>query len=139
MSKRGQNVAAPGGDGTAPAAATLAAGAASAGAAASAERPLRIVLFGLPQAGKTALLAALAQVQKEHPSLLSGELTDASGGLNRQRELYYEEIPRPTDDETLAYPVRFRPGGRKAPALEAVLVDSDGRAAEEMLEGGDPL
>src|SRR5262245_4164011 len=92
--------------------------------------PPRVVLFGLPQAGKTALLAALAQVQKEYPAAMGGELTDASGGLAQQRQLYYEEIPRPTDDETLPYLVHFKPPGRRARPVEAVLVDSDGRAAE---------
>src|ERR1051326_7787547 len=62
--------------------------------------PLRVVLFGLPRAGKTALLAALAQVQHEHPAQLNGDLADASGALNEQRRHFYEEIPRSTDAET---------------------------------------
>ncbi len=117
---------------------TAVAAPALAAAPAGLEGPPRVVLFGLPQAGKTALLAALAQVQKEYPAAMGGELTDASGGLAQQRQLYYEEIPRPTDDETLPYLVHFKPPGRRARPVEAVLVDSDGRAAEEMLAAAAP-
>ena len=107
-----------------------------AGATAGAAGPLRIVLFGLPGAGKSALLAALAQVQHAHPSLLSGQLTDDSGGLARQRQLFYDELSRPTEEETVDYPLRFRPAGRGTP-FQATLIDSDGRVVEEML--GQPL
>jgi hypothetical protein len=95
--------------------------------------PLRIVLFGLPDAGKSTLLAALAQVQHAQPSLLQGELSDDSGGLARQRQLFYDELPRPTEQETVGYPVHFRPPGRRATPYEALLVDSDGRVVEHML------
>src|SRR6266542_4067209 len=98
------------------------------------EGPLRIVLFGLPQAGKTALLAALGQVQKEHAAQLDGEVVDASGGLEEQRRLYYDEFPHATDEETSLYPVRFRPPGARKAVAEAWLVDSDGRVAQEMLQ-----
>lgn len=110
-------------------AATLAA---TAGAAAAAG-PLRIVLFGLPEAGKSTLLAALAQVQHSHPSLLQGELTDDSGGLARQRQLFYDERSQPTEDETVPHPIHFRPPGRRATPYAAVLFDSDGRVVEQML------
>src|SRR6266699_2006306 len=70
--------------------------------------PLRVGAFGPADAGKTSLLAALAQVQKEAPSLLGGELADASGLLDRQRHLVYDERAEPTDDPA-AYPVAYRP------------------------------
>jgi GTPase SAR1 family protein len=100
--------------------------------------PLRIVLFGLPGAGKTALVAALGQVQREFSSVLQGELTDESGGLALQRRLYYDEIPR-QNEETRTYPVRFTPHGQRARGVEAVLIDSDGRVAGEMLQTPLPL
>src|SRR5262249_22933897 len=100
---------------------------------------LRGVLFGLPRAGKSALLAALAQVQQEHAAQLNGELTDATGGLAEQRRLHYDEIPRPTDEEVLPYPVRFRPPGARRANVEAWLIDSGGRVAEQMLRQPIPL
>src|SRR5262249_40417606 len=118
----------------------LAAGAAAgaaAGLAGGAAGPLRIVLFGLPEAGKSALLAALGQVQQSHPSLLQGELSDESGGLARQRALFYDAQGRPADAETAAYHVRFRPAAARG-ASEAVLIDSDGRVVQEMLGAGPP-
>src|SRR4051794_38288462 len=89
----------------------------------STEGPLRIVLFGVPRAGKTSLLAALSQVQEG--------LEDPTGGLTRQRQLCYDELPRPTETETVSYPVRFpSPQG----PIDAVLIDCDGRNALEMLK-----
>src|SRR3954447_21883634 len=88
-------------------------------APASSEGPLRVVLFGLPQAGKTALLAALAQVQKEHAAQFDGEVIDGSGGLEEQPPLYYDEFPHATDEETTPYPVRFRPPGARKAVAEA--------------------
>src|SRR5262245_13731666 len=95
--------------------------------------PLRVVLFGLPRAGKSALLAALAQVQQEHAAQLNGELTDATGGLAEQRRLHYDEIPRPTDEEVLPYPVRFRPPGARRATVEAWLIESCGCVAVLLL------
>jgi hypothetical protein len=96
--------------------------------------PLRVVLFGLPQAGKSALLAALAQAQKEQAAPFDGEVADVSGGLEQQRRLYYDAIPQPTGGQTSPYPVRFRPPGAHKAVAEAWLVDSDGHIAQEMLQ-----
>ena len=100
--------------------------------------PLRIVLFGLPDAGKSTLLAALAQVQHAQPALLQGELSDDSGGLSRQRQLFYDQQARPTDGESAFYPVHFRPPDRRATPYEAVLVDADGQVVERMLDQEPP-
>jgi hypothetical protein len=128
MSTTGQNAAAP----TPPPATAPRASTGTHG-------PLRVVLFGLPRAGKSALLAALAQVQQEHAAQLNGELTDSTGGLAEQRRLHYDEIPRPTDEELLPYPVRFRPPGARRANVEAWLIDSGGRVAEQMLRQPLPL
>lgn len=93
--------------------------------------PLRIVLFGLPRAGKTGLLAALAQIQDAQSSLLPGPLQDATGNLARQRQLFYDELPRSTTEETVPYPVHF--AIPKQP-LDAEFIDCDGRVVLELLK-----
>src|SRR5579864_9200793 len=50
---------------------------------------VRIVLFGMPDAGKSSLLGALAQAAQTQEHLLNGHLTDLSQGLAElQRRLY---------------------------------------------------
>ena len=89
---------------------------------------LRLVLFGLAGSGKSALLAALGQVSKTQDALLGGKIEDrgnrlgsiAGGGGERSK------------DEITAYPIHFIPG-KGAGDVEAVLVDSDGLAASNLL------
>lgn len=96
---------------------------------------LRVVLFGIPDAGKSSLLGALAQSAQTQEHLLNGHLTDLSRGLEALQKRLYDGQPRETLDEVVPYAVVFQPftpptGGRR---LEAVLVDCDGRAANELL------
>ena len=111
----------------------------TAGAAAN-PAALRIVLFGMPDAGKSSLLGALAQAAQTQEHVLNGHLTDPSHGLAALQHRLYEEMPRETLEEVVPYPVAFDPF---APAgaghLEAVLVDCDGRVANELLARRRPL
>lgn len=105
------------------------------------QSPLRIVLFGVPKAGKTSLLAALGQIQKENPDLLQGELIDKQQGLERERELVYEQGAPRTEEEVLPVPIEFKPVAKKGQRrresypVEANLIDCDGHIAAEILVG----
>jgi hypothetical protein len=99
---------------------------------------LRIVLFGLPLAGKTSILAALAEASQTQEKLLEGRLTDSSRGLEALRHQLYEGQPGATSAELVPYPVTFEPLSAVGESLEknpisAVLFDSDGEAANELL------
>src|SRR5205807_2399967 len=99
---------------------------------------LRLVLFGMPHAGKSSLLGALAQTAQSHEPLLNGNLRDQSQGLTELQRRLYEDQPRETLEEIVAYPVTFEPlgpqgAGSKDKPLEAVLIDCDGRVANNLL------
>jgi hypothetical protein len=103
------------------------------------DEDLSIVLFGLPAAGKSSLLGALAQAAQAQEHLLNGRLTDVSHGLDELRRRVYEENSRRTADEVVPYPVDFEPfnqDGHKpdtARHVGAVLIDCDGRVANDLL------
>jgi hypothetical protein len=98
---------------------------------------LRVVLFGMPDAGKSSLLGALAQAAQTQERDLGGRLTDLSRGLGELQHRLYEERPRETLQEIVPYPVAFEPldGPKPDPSRreEAVLVDCDGRTANDIL------
>lgn len=97
---------------------------------------LRIVLFGMPAAGKSSLLGALAQSAQTQEHLLHGRLTDLSRGLAELQQRLYEEHGRPTSDEVVPYPTTFEPfaaEGQPAGKLEALVIDCDGRVANDLL------
>jgi hypothetical protein len=96
---------------------------------------LRIVLFGMPDAGKTSLLGALAQAAQTQEHVLNGRVIDPSQSLAELQQRLYEERPRETLEEVVPYPVTvetFAPGGARA-AREAILYDCDGRVANDLL------
>jgi hypothetical protein len=99
---------------------------------------LSIVLFGLPAAGKSSLLGALAQAAQAQEHLLNGRLTDVSHGLDELRQRVYDESPRRTAEEVVPYPIDFEPfvHDGKAGAGEhvgAIVIDCDGRVANDLL------
>jgi hypothetical protein len=99
---------------------------------------LRLVMFGLPAAGKSSLLGALAQAAQAQEHLLQGKVVDLQGGLEALRHRLYDETPRRTAEEIVPYPMRFEPHpapDQKAPPppLQAVVLDCDGRVANDLL------
>src|SRR6476661_2937572 len=92
---------------------------------------VRVVLFGMPDAGKSSLLGALAQAAHTQGRALHGHLTDLSHGLGELRNRLYDDRPRETQEEIVPYPVRFAPYGHAG--FPAVLYDCDGRTANEYL------
>jgi GTPase SAR1 family protein len=100
-------------------------------------KALRIVLFGMPDAGKSSLLGALAQAALTQERQLLGRLSDPTQGLRELQNRLYDEKPRETLEEIVPYPVVYDPlrGSKPDPdeRLDAVLFDCDGRAANEIL------
>jgi hypothetical protein len=99
---------------------------------------LSIVLFGLPAAGKSSLLGALAQAAQAQEHLLNGRLVDVSHGLDELRRRLYEESSRRTAEEVVPYPVDFEPfnaqDSKSGPQhVGAVFIDCDGRVANDLL------
>src|SRR5713226_3651997 len=105
---------------------------------------LRIVLFGMPDAGKSSLLGALRQAGQTQEHLLNGHLTDLSSGLTELQHRLYEGTARETLEEVVSYPVTYQPFRHTPPAgndgqVQAMLVDCDGRVANELLARKRPL
>jgi hypothetical protein len=95
---------------------------------------VHIVLFGLPAAGKSSLLGALAQAAQAQEHLLNGRLADLSHGLAELRQRLYDETARRTAEEVVPYPVDYEPFARDGRAhLPAVFLDCDGRVANDLL------
>src|SRR3954469_4073222 len=90
---------------------------------------LRVVLFGMPDAGKSSLLGALAQAAQTQERTLGGRLMDLSSGLAGLQHRVYDERPRETTEEIVPYPVAIDPLAGSKPDAEhresAVLVDCD--------------
>jgi hypothetical protein len=92
----------------------------------------------MPDAGKSSLLGALLQAGQIQEHLLNGHLTDLSSGLTELQHRLYEGTARETLEEVVPYPVAFQPF-RKSPdtvsdgKVQAMLVDCDGRVANELL------
>lgn len=99
---------------------------------------LRVVLFGMPAAGKSSLLGALQQAAQCQESLLHGRLEDSSHGLAELQHQLYEGRGRPTTEEVVPYPIRFKPfadsdsSAARAP-FHAVLMDCDGRVVNDLV------
>jgi GTPase SAR1 family protein len=98
---------------------------------------LRLVLFGMPDAGKSSLLGALTQASQVQERTLRGRLTDLWHGLAELQHRVYDDRPRETLEEIIPHPVTYVPlhanKADQSGQLEAVLYDCDGRAANEIL------
>lgn len=93
---------------------------------------LRIVLFGMPDAGKSSLLGALMQSAQIQDKILQGRLVDAAHGLAELQRRLYDDRQQETRQEIIPYPIVFEPYGGSA-RLDAVIYDCDGRVANELL------
>src|SRR3954447_23382230 len=70
---------------------------------------VRVVLFGMPDAGKSSLLGALAQAAQSQERTLGGRLIDPTSGLAELQPRVYDDRPRETTEEIVPYPVAFDP------------------------------
>ena len=93
---------------------------------------LRVVLFGMPDAGKSSLLGALGQAAQTQEHVLNGHLTDLGRGLADMQRRLYDEAGRSTAEEVIPFPVAFQPFTGKE-RLDVVLIDCDGRVANDLL------
>jgi hypothetical protein len=105
---------------------------------------LRLVLFGLPAAGKTSLLGALGEAANTQEHLLGGRLLDRSQGLVKLSHRLYDESAKRTVEEVAPYPVEYQPfspdGLARLPTkVDAILMDCDGRVANDLLARTEPL
>lgn len=95
---------------------------------------LRLVLFGLPAAGKSSLLGALLQTSDTQPVQLAGVVADRSHRLEDLRQrVYFSNQPTRTVEEVVPYPVEYRPTASDARPLNAILIDCDGQVAIDLL------
>ena len=102
--------------------------------------PLRIVLFGLPEAGKSSLLGALSQAAQTQEHVLNGRLIDNAKGLAELRERLYSAGPNETVQEIVPFQVTYQPfklvgKDEYADPEHAVLIDCDGRIATDLIMG----
>ena len=104
----------------------------------SATDPLRIVLFGLPDAGKSSLLGALSQAAHTQEHVLNGRLTEVGNALVELRERCYGEGPHETLHEIIPYQAIYQPftlanKAEYAAPENVVLIDCDGRIATDLM------
>lgn len=99
----------------------------------SAPKNLRIVLFGMPDAGKSSLLGAFVQAAQLQPQILGAQLADPEGKLTELKKQVYEGKAPPTRDEMVSYPATLQPPLGDGPAFQATFLDCDGRLAQEYL------
>ena len=99
---------------------------------------LRVVLFGLPEAGKSSLLGALAMAARSQQQALAGRVEDLSGRLLQLSRALYEQSYQPAEQgEITPYPLRYVPS--EGSAVEVVLWDCKGTAAANLLENEEAL
>jgi GTPase SAR1 family protein len=107
---------------------------------APAQPALCVVVFGMPAAGKSSLLGALAQAAQTQADVLSFNLVDPAGGLAELRKRLYEERPRETLEEVAPYDVTISSRSNEAIApIVAELIDCNGRVANDLLTGDKAL
>lgn len=98
---------------------------------------LRIVLFGMPDAGKSSLLGALAQAAQTQEHVLNGHLTDLGQGLAELQRRLYEDQSRTTLGEVIPFPIAFEsfPARERGPSerFQAVLIDCEGQKALDLM------
>lgn len=109
---------------------------------------LRLVLFGLPGAGKSSLLGALAETALAVPSAdgtpappasparkeppVNGLFTAVSEGMQQLRQTLHQGNPPKTQDEVVAHAITFQAGPEEEPQ-PVQLVDCNGEVVEKLL------
>src|SRR5262249_31062573 len=87
---------------------------------------VRIVLFGMPAAGKPSRLAGLGRAPRPREPCPRGKLIARPGALAELARQLYDAPPRRTAEEVVPYPVPFppapRPGEPPPRPIEAVLM-----------------
>lgn len=96
---------------------------------------LRLLVFGLPNSGKSSLLGALVQASASQAAVLKGQVADATGKLAELRKRTYNGSLSAMTGDMTAYPVQFVPEGEGTSPVAATLLDGDGRLAQEYLAG----
>jgi hypothetical protein len=106
---------------------------------------IRLVVFGLPGSGKSALLGALALAAHKQQPQLSGQFTSVPDDLKQlARRVYSDNVrQQPTapttpaggkpSQEVLGYSVGFQASGAKEQS-RALLIDGSGLAAGDLLQ-----
>ncbi len=97
---------------------------------------LRVVLFGLPGAGKSSLLAALPQAAGASPHLLNGRIADPSPNLLELHRAIDRGPPLTEPEEVIPYSFRYEPDGAPG-GRGAVVFDPSGPAAEALVRDQD--
>ncbi len=91
----------------------------------------RVLLFGLPGGGKSALLGALARASEIQERTLGGRINDVSHGLRRLREQLYDHKNDASQQPLTSYPIELYPfvDGKpnEAARINVVLLDCDSR------------
>jgi GTPase SAR1 family protein len=96
----------------------------------------RLLLFGPPGAGKTALLGALAQAAATQPAVLKGQLADANGAWDRLQKSAYGGGAGPENAEV---DLHLDPTEKDAAPADAIVLDCSGAQAQEMLKAPEPF
>src|SRR5262249_17402865 len=98
---------------------------------------LHLVLFGMPAAGKSSLLGALARAAQAQAHLLGAKRIARPPGLADLRTQLYAPAPGRTADEVVPYAVRYEPvtngQNKQKQPIDAVLMDCDGRVANDLV------
>ncbi|VTS01306.1 GTPase domain-containing protein [Tuwongella immobilis] len=96
---------------------------------------LKIVLFGMPDSGKSALLGALAHAAATQERALQGRIFDLPAGMSDLRQDLTDQRYRETAEEVVPHVLRYEP----FQPLDAdsrwpvVLIDCNGKVAGEYL------
>src|SRR5262249_24534043 len=85
--------------------------------------PLRIVVAGMPNSGKSSLLGALAQAAQTQQTELQAELIDPSGELQELQRRLSEAASRHSREEVTLRPVPLRSLVSAKPPVEVLFVE----------------
>lgn len=97
-----------------------------------AAQALRIVLFGLPESGKSSLLSALYRLSEGQSTALAGRIIDVTGKLATLHKAVENGFA--VDHDVIAIPIVYEAAdGDESDRVEAILFDCNGRAATALV------